>query len=64
MIENLLKIKGGNSCTKKASTLNKLIYFLNEQVLFDAVFSSMILLVFVITTSKFKIFQIFLTYDL
>ena len=49
MDENLLKTKGGNSCTKKASTLNKLIYFLNEHEFFDAVFSSMIVFISFIT---------------
>ena len=46
---------------KKASTLNKLTYFLNEHELFDAVFSSMILFVSVITTSICFIFLIYLS---
>ena len=64
MVENLLKTKGGNSCTKKASTLNTFTYFFNEHEFFDESFSSMILFVSFITASKIKIFKIFLTYDL
>ena len=47
---------------KKASTLNKLI--LEGTKVFYAFFSSMILFVSVITTSKMNIFKIFLIYDL
>ena len=64
MVDNLLKTKRGNSCTKKASTLNKLTKFLNEHEFLVAVFSSRILFVSFITASKINSFEIFLTYDL
>ena len=62
-LKNLLKTKGGNSCTeKKASTKIKFRYFLNE--FFYAIFRSIILFVSVFTGAKIKFFNIFLTYDL
>ena len=60
MVENLLKTKGGKSCTKRASTKNKLREFLNEHVLFNAVFSSVVLFESVITGAKIVFFFNFL----